>query len=77
MTKNGKTVLGLAVVAVVAVLAFALLTAPDQRSGNEKLGDAIGKLDDGIDDAAREFEDRTPAERISDEVDDATDGDRN
>ena len=70
-------VLGISALVVVIVLAIGFLTMPDQRTGNEKLGDAVGNLDEGVDDAARELEDRTPAERISDEWEDATDGDRN
>lgn len=71
---NKKTILGVLALAVIAVVAYVVLTMPDNRSVNEKLGDAVSKLDDGIDDAARELQDRTPAERIKDEVNDATDG---
>jgi hypothetical protein len=31
------------------------------RSTGEHVSDAINKLDEGVDDAARELEDRTPA----------------
>ncbi len=61
-------------VAVVGVGAYALLTQPDTRGPGEHIGDAISSLDEGVDDAARELENRTPAERISDEYEDATDG---
>ena len=66
-----------ALVAVVGVGAYAMLTAPDGRTVNEHIGDAISSLDEGADDAARELQDRTPAERIQDEYQDATDGDAN
>lgn len=66
-----------AVVAIVGVGAYAMLTQPDERSANEHIGDAISKLDEGVDDAARELKDRTPAERIQDEYQDATDGNEN
>lgn len=72
--KNIKIGIGVVVIAVVAVLAYAMLTAPDQRSVGERVGDAVGALDEGVDDAGRELERRTPAERIGDEVEDATDG---
>lgn len=72
--KNIPLIIGVIAVLVVGFVAYAALTAPDQRSTGEKVGDAVGKLDEGLDDAGRELEDRTPAERISDEVQDATDG---
>lgn len=72
MNKNTKTILAvIAVVAVVAVAAMAM-TAPDRRTPGEKVGDAIGQLDNGVDNAARELEDRTPAERAGDAIQDAT-----
>jgi hypothetical protein len=74
MNNNSKTVIGVLVVVVIAVVAYGALTMPDNRSFNEKIGDAVGKMDNGVDDAARELEDRTPTERIKDEVNDATDG---
>ena len=77
MNSNSKAILGVLVLVVLGVVAYGALTMPDNRSFNEKVGDAVGKLDDGVDDAARELEDRTPAERIEDEVNDATDGNSN
>lgn len=65
------------IAAIVAIGGFFLLTTPDDRTFGEKANDAVESLDEGVDDAAREFEDRTPAERIGDEIEDATDGDRN
>lgn len=77
MNKTTKTLLAVLAVLVVAGGAYAYLTMPDQRTAGEKIGDAIDDLDNGVDDAARELEDRTPAERIEDGFNDATDGDRN
>ncbi len=74
MTKNSKTIIGILVVAIVVLLGFMVLNQPDQRSFGEKVGDAASSLEEGVDDAARELEDRTPAERIGDEIEDATDG---
>ena len=72
-TNNSKTIIGvIAVVAVVAIAAF-VLNMPDRRSPTDKVGDAIGQLDNGVDNAARELEDRTPGERASDAIKDATD----
>lgn len=62
------------VVLLVLAFGYAFLTMPDQRSTGERMGDAVSKLDEGVDDAARELEPRTPAERIKDDYEDATDG---
>lgn len=76
MSKNGKVIVTIIVVLVLAGGAFALLTAPDTRTAGEHIGDAVDTLSEGegLDDAARELEDRTPAERMGDEFEDATDG---
>lgn len=70
---NSKALITILIVILVGVAGYYVLTMPDQRSGTEKVGDAIGSLDQGVDNAARELEDRTPAERIGDSVRDATD----
>ncbi len=72
-TKNTQTILLIVAGVVIAVGAVFFLTAPDERTLGEKANDAVEQLDNGVDNAAREFEDRTPAERIRDDVEDATD----
>jgi hypothetical protein len=74
---NTNVIIGVLIVAVVAVAGYAMLTMPDQRSTGDRIGDAVDQLDNGLDDAARELEDRTPAERIRDDINDATDGNVN
>jgi cell division protein FtsL len=74
MTNNNKTIIGILVIAVIVLLGYVVLNQPDQRSLGDKIEDAASQLDEGVDDAARELEDRTPAERVIDEVEDATDG---
>ncbi len=69
----GKTALIIIVVALVAVLAYSVLTMPDNRTGAERVGDAISELPNGVDEAAGELEDKTPADRIGDAVEDAGD----
>lgn len=71
---NRTRVLSLIVAVLLIVVAYFMLTKPDNRGPLEKVGDAVGRLDEGVDDAARELEDRTPAERIEDGIEDATDG---
>ena len=46
---------------------------PDNRSGTDKLGDAIHALPDGPDKAARQLENRTPGEKLGDAVKDTGD----
>lgn len=75
MTSTGKNILiGTLSVAVLAVVGYSIATMPDERSAGEHVSDAVSKLDEGVDDAARELEKRTPLERASDEYEDATDG---
>lgn len=76
MSKNGKIIVAIIVVLVLAGGAFAMLNAPDNRTTGEHIGDAVDSLSEGegLDDAARELEDRTPLERAGDAVEDATDG---
>lgn len=72
-SKNSKSVVTLIVVVVVAVLAYGILTMPDQRTGSERLGDAIHELDKGPEKAMRQLEDRTPGEKLGDAVKDVGD----
>lgn len=65
-----KAVLIIIIVAVVAVLAYSVLTMPDERSGAERIGDAISELPNGVDKAAEQLEDRTPGEKLGDAVED-------
>lgn len=73
MNKTSNSIIALAIVVILAILAYGFLTMPDRRSGTEKLGDAIHELPNGADKAARQLEDRTPGEKIGDAVKDAGD----
>jgi hypothetical protein len=70
---SSKSVGMLLVAIVVVIVAYSFLTMPDQRSGTQKLGDAIHDLDKGPDKAARQLEDRTPGQKLGDAVKDAGD----
>lgn len=72
--KNIMMVLAVVLVVVVGMAAYGALNAPDNRSTGQKVEDAVNNLDEGVDDAARELEDRTPLERMQDDREDATDG---
>jgi len=58
---------------VIAVALYGILTMPDNRTGTERLGDAIHELPQGVDKAARQLEDRTPGEKVGDAVKDIGD----
>lgn len=58
---QGKSMLGIGIVIVLAVIGLYVLTAPDRRTPGEKVGDAIDQLGD-----------RTPAQKLGDDLKDAT-----
>lgn len=60
-------------VVVIVVMAYMMMNTREDKSIGQKMDDAIGQLDNGVDNAARELENRTPAEKVVDEVKDATD----
>jgi hypothetical protein len=68
-----KTPMVLIALVIVALLAYGALTMRDQRSTTEKIGDAIHELPQGPDKAARQLEDRTPGQKLGDDVKDAGD----
>ncbi len=73
MTQSkGKMLTTATIVVLVAALGYFVLTAPDRRTPGEKINDAFNELPKGIDNAARQLEDRTPAEKIADAAKDAT-----
>lgn len=71
--KDTKAILITIIVIVALVLGYAAMTTRENRTVGEKVGDAVGQLDNGVDNAARELQDRTPAEKVGDAIEDATD----
>ncbi len=69
----GKNLLIVAALAVILIVGYRVLYAPDQRSGGQKISDAIDELPNGVDKAARQLEDRTPADKLHDAAKDASD----
>jgi hypothetical protein len=61
---------------VVAVLIYAMATTPEHRTPGQKMGAAIDRLDEGVSKAGHELQDRTPAERLRDNLNDTTNGNR-
>lgn len=58
---------------IILTIGYFVWDRPDQRSGAQKVGDAINALPDGVDKAVRKLEDRTPGEKIHDAAKDAKD----
>ncbi len=70
---KNKQIIAAVILAALLIVGYMALNKPDDRDISEKLGDAVDQLDNDVDNAARELEDRTPAERIKDDIKDATD----
>jgi hypothetical protein len=58
---------------IAGIIGYFVLNTPDKRSSGEKISDAIHELPNGVDKAARQLEDRTPAEKLEDAAGDAAD----
>lgn len=69
----GKYLLIFSLLVVLSLVAYRVLNAPDQRNATEKVGDAIHELTNGAEKAARQLENRTPAEKLDDAAEDAGD----
>jgi hypothetical protein len=61
-----------ALVISASVVTYNVLYAPDKRNGAEKISDAVEELPNGVDKAARQLESRTPADKLHDTHQDAT-----
>jgi hypothetical protein len=58
---------------VVAAIAIVLFTLPDRRTTGERVGDAVDALPHGVNAAAGQLRDRTPAEKAGDAIQKADD----
>ena len=67
---TNRNILLIVIIVVLGVLAWVVLTMPDQRSAGQKIGDAVDALPNGIGNAAEQLEDRTPGEKLGDSVKD-------
>lgn len=71
--KGTNSILILIGVAVIALLAVgAVFLMQDNRSGSERMGDAVEALPQGLDKAADELGDQPPAENIKRNAEKAT-----
>jgi len=67
----GKNLLIVTALAVIIIIGYGLMHAPDRRTGGQKISDAVDALPEGVDKAARQLEDRTPADKLEDAASDA------
>jgi hypothetical protein len=67
---NNRTICGILIVAIVAALAWFVLTMPDQRTTGQRIGDAVDALPD-VGKASSELQDQTPGQKLGDKVKDA------
>ncbi len=70
MGKNGIYILsGVAILVIIAVF---VLNMPDNRSGPQRIGDAVETLPKGVDKAGDQLKDRNPVEKAGDAIDKKT-----
>jgi len=70
MVASNRNITGLLIVIILAIVTYAVLTMPDQRSTGQRIGDAVDALPQGLDKASRQLEKRTPGEKLGDAVKD-------
>jgi hypothetical protein len=70
---NNRGLWALIAVVVIGLLAWVVLSAPDNRTTGERVGDAIDELPNGLDEAGQELQDKSAADRVGDAVEDAGD----
>ena len=59
----------LVILALLAVFgAYKFMTKPDERTAIERVGDAVKALPDGMDEAQKQLEDKSAADKIGDKV---------
>jgi len=65
--------IGVGVVLALVLVGYTVMTQPDQRSSLQHIGDAVSALPEGVNKAARELQERTPADKLKDAAEDAKD----
>lgn len=66
MQQDTRVIWAVVIVVIVLVGGYLFFNKSDDRAMNERIGDAISNMD------ARELQNRTPAERMGDAINDAT-----
>lgn len=74
MTNSTSKLLTAIIVVALLILGGYYFFTPEERTLGEKIDDAAGELSNGLDDAGKALEDRSPAEKVQDAVKDAAEG---
>lgn len=67
---GSQTVLVIVAIIILGGLGYYAFNGADHRTTAEHVGDAISNLPNGVDRAAKELENKTPAEKIGDKIKD-------
>jgi hypothetical protein len=70
---GNKTLLIIGIATAITLIIYQLMSAPDRRDNAQKVSDTISALPNGASKAARQLEDRTPADKLKDAVQDTRD----
>ena len=66
-----RSVITITAVLLLIFLGYVVLTLPDHRSFGDRVGDAFHALPQGADKASEKLEDRTPGQKLGDNIKDA------
>lgn len=69
-TSGSRSLLIVLGLLLAGILVYGVMNMPDRRTGAERVGDAISELPNGVDRAADQLGDRTPADRAEEAVKD-------
>ena len=72
-SSNNTAIIILAVLIIAALAVGAVFMLQDNRSGSERLGDAVEALPNGVDNAADKLGDQSPAENVQRNAEKAVD----
>lgn len=70
---NNTAIIIIAVLIIAALAVGAVFMMQDNRSGSERLGDAVEALPNGVDNAADKLGDQSPAENVQRNAEKAVD----
>lgn len=68
-----RSIVVIAAIVIIAAFAYRVLTMPDKRSLSEKISDTVQDFQNGKDHPEQQLEDRTPGQKLGDEVKDIGD----
>lgn len=65
---SSRNVIAVLSLIVIGAIIFGFFNLRDNRTGAERMGDAISEMPNGMDKAVEQLEDRSPAQRAADAV---------